>query len=92
MAGEIDVTIVGRAAKLIFQGDHIVLRCTDVRTAFAIMKAPTPNLEPLGNLLTVSKIGLMACVGEGKPFQIFPGASRVARWISSKVRELNGSS
>ena len=90
MAGEIDVTIVGRAAKLI-QGDHIVLRCTDVRTALEIMKDPSPNLKPLGNLLTFSKTVLMACVGEVKPFQICPGPSRVARWISPKVRDLNDS-
>ena len=36
MAGETDVTIVGRTAKLI-EGPHIVLRCTDVRTALSIM-------------------------------------------------------
>jgi hypothetical protein len=89
MAGEIDVTIVGHAAKLIFQGDHIVLRCADVRTAFAIMKAPTPDVKPLGKLLSFSEIGLVAHVGKRKPFEIFPNPGRVTRWLSPKVREMN---
>jgi len=89
MVGEIDVKIVGHAAKLIFQGDHIVIRFSDVRTAFAIVRAPTPNLKPLGNLLTFSKIGLVAHVGKRKRFEIFPNPSRVARWLSPKVREMN---
>lgn len=92
MAGEIDVTIVGHAAKLIFQDDHIILRCADVRTAFAIMRSSTPSLKPLRGLLKFSKIGLLARVGEWKPIEIFPGPSRVALWLIPKVRELNSSS
>merc|ERR1712188_9439 len=89
MAGELDVTIVGHAARLIFQSDHITLRCADVRTAFAIARAPTPNLGPLGKLLTFSELRVLASVGNTKPFEIFPNPSRVIRWLSPRVRELS---
>ena len=88
MAGEIDVAIVGHDAKLVFLGDHIVLRVADYLTAVAIMRTTTPDLIPLGKLLAFSETGLKVHVGNRKPMEIFPNPSRIARWLSPKIREL----
>ena len=91
MAGEIDLANAGRSAKLVFLGDHIVLSVGDYKSAVAFSRAPTPNLERLGNLLSFSIIGLHVQIGNRKPVEIHPNPTRLARWFSSKVRELAGS-
>lgn len=92
MAGEIDVTIVGHVAKLMFQGDRIALCCADLRTALAILKVPTPNMKLLGKLLLFSEISLFAQVGKRKPLEIFPKPGRVARWLSPQIRDMMSNS
>ncbi|MDG2015308.1 MAG: hypothetical protein P8J33_17510, partial [Pirellulaceae bacterium] len=86
MAGEIDVTIVGHAARLMFQGDRIVLCCNDLKSTVGIMRAPTPDLKPLGKLFSFSEIAFDVQIGDRKPLEIFPEPGRLARWFSPKVR------
>lgn len=90
MAGELEIAVVGRTARLNFLSDHIVLQIADYRSAAAIIRVPTPDLGPLGKLLNFSEMKILAQVGKRKPIDIFPKPARIARWLSPKVRELNG--
>lgn len=92
MAGELELAVVGRTARLNFLSDHIVLHIADYRSAAAIMRVPTPDLGPLGKLLNFSEMKILAQVGKRKPMEIFPNPGRIARWLSPKVRELTGTS
>lgn len=90
MAGELGLAVAGRTARLNFLSDHIVLQIADYRSAAAIMRVPTPDLGPLGKLLNFSEMRILAQVGKRKPMEIYPNPARFARWLSPKIRELNG--
>ena len=90
MAGELELAVAGRTARLNFLSDHIVLQIADYRSAAALVRVPTPDLGPLGKLLNFSEMKVLAQVGKRKPIEIFPDPGRLARWLSPKVRELTG--
>ena len=90
MAGELELAVAGRTARLNFLSDHIVLQIADYRSAAALVRVPTPDLGLLGKLLNFSEMKVLAQVGKRKPIEIFPDPGRIARWLSPKVRELTG--
>ncbi len=90
MVGELDVAIADQNATIEFLRDHVLFRFADYRTARAVLGQPMPSLEPIGKMLSWSKIGLKSQVGKRKPIELFPEPSWIVRWLSPAVREMVG--
>lgn len=88
MAGELDVVLAGRRAKIEFLGDEIIFRVADYRTAMAFLQRPLPPSGIVGKILTHGQMELKARVGNRKPVRLFPDPGWILRLLSPSVRAM----
>ena len=88
LVGSIDASCAGQTAVIDFEGDRVVVRFPDYRTAGKMQLTTVPNPALFARVLRFSGQSVFAQVGSRREMELFPNPGWIARLLSPQLRRI----